>query len=254
MSDDEATRFLDEHDHYREDLPFWRAAAARLGDPVLDVGAAAGRVALDLARAGHAVWAVDSSDAMLAALRRAAEGEDPEVRRRITAARGDMRTLDLGRTFPLVVVAMNTLQVLTAPADRAAGVRAVADHVAPGGELLFDVAMPDTEEIRGSIGVERGGGSHRLADGTTLVHSAWYDEWDAATQTLRFTLRVRSRAPGGPWRQTLRRHRVHLFTPGEVSALVAEAGLEHVAVHGDFAGGRLRPSSERQVHRCRRAA
>ena len=40
---------------YREDLPLWRALADRAGGPVLDVGAGTGRVALDLARAGHEV-------------------------------------------------------------------------------------------------------------------------------------------------------------------------------------------------------
>jgi hypothetical protein len=40
---------------YRADLPLWRelAARARFGSPILDVGAGTGRVALDLARAGH---------------------------------------------------------------------------------------------------------------------------------------------------------------------------------------------------------
>ena len=41
---------------YAEDLPLWRSLAAEHGDPVLDVGAGTGRVALDLARSGYRVF------------------------------------------------------------------------------------------------------------------------------------------------------------------------------------------------------
>ena len=44
---------------YAEDLPLWRSLASTYGDPVLDVGAGTGRVALDLARRGHRVTALD---------------------------------------------------------------------------------------------------------------------------------------------------------------------------------------------------
>ena len=40
---------------YAADLPLWRELAAAEAGPVLDVGAGAGRVALELARHGHAV-------------------------------------------------------------------------------------------------------------------------------------------------------------------------------------------------------
>ena len=46
---------------YRADLPLWLELAAAAGGPVLDVGAGTGRVALELARAGHDVTALDSS-------------------------------------------------------------------------------------------------------------------------------------------------------------------------------------------------
>ena len=103
MSDDEARRFMAEHSHFTEDLPFWRAAAERLGSPVLDLGAAAGRVALTLARDGHEVWALDRSPQMLAEIARRLDDEPPEVRERVTMVRGELQTLALGRRFPLTV-------------------------------------------------------------------------------------------------------------------------------------------------------
>ncbi len=105
------------------------------------------------------------------------------------------------------------------------------------------------------MGIERPGGVHRdPATGTTLHHSGWYDRWDPATHTLEFTLRIRERPRRGPASEALRHHRVHLFTPDELSDLVAAAGMEQIAVLGDFDGSPLDARCERQIHRCRVAA
>ena len=127
---------------------------------------------------------------------------------------GDLAGFRLDRTFRLVLIAMNTLQALTEPADRLACLSAARDHLAPGGELIFDVALPDAEEIVATMGIERPGGLHHdPGSGAMLEHSAWYDRWEPDTHTLEFTLRMEQRAAAGPPSAVLRRHRVHLFTP-----------------------------------------
>lgn len=254
MSDDEARRFAAEHGHYVEDLPFWRAAAARLGSPVLDLGAAAGRVAIPLARDGAVVWALDRSEAMLGELRRRLALEPGGVGARVRPVRGELAAIDLPERFALVLVAMNTLQVLTDPPDRLACLAGVRAHLAEGGELVFDVALPDPREIVASMGLERPGGVHRdPGTGDTLRHSAWYDRWEPSSHTLEFTLRIRTTPREGAPREVLRHHRVHLFTPDELADLLARAGMEQLEVLGDFDGSPLGPHSERQVHRCRAA-
>jgi hypothetical protein len=168
---------------------------------------------------------------------------------------GDLAALDLPRVFPTVIAAMNTFQVLTEPAQRLACLRGVRDHLAEGGELLFEVGHPDPDEIAATMGRERPGGHHRDGPaGPLLVHSGWYDSWDPATRTLEFTLRVRELRRGAPPREFLRRHRIHVFWPDEVADLLARAGLEAVEAWGDFAGTPLRADAERQVYRCRAAA
>lgn len=253
--EDEARGFSVEHAHYTQDIPFWRAAAARLGSPVLDLGCATGRVALPLARDGAEVWALDRSPAMLAELERVLDAEPTEVRQRVRIVRGDLAGFRLEAEFRVVLIAMNTLQALTEPADRLACLTAVREHLAPGGELIFDVALPDAEEIVTTMGIERPGGLHRdPVSGATLEHSAWYDGWEPDTHTLDFTLRIDRRAGGGPPHTVLRHHRVHLFSPEEIRGLSAQAGLEQIEVLGDFDGSPVTAGSERQIHRCRAAA
>jgi SAM-dependent methyltransferase len=119
---------------YREDLPLWRALASVKDGPVLDVGAGTGRVTLDLAASGVAVVALDADASLLAALERRAAGLPVET---VVA---DAREFALGRRFPLVLVPMQTLQLLGGPDGRADFLRRALDHLEPGGLLAVAVA------------------------------------------------------------------------------------------------------------------
>jgi SAM-dependent methyltransferase len=144
---------------YDVDLPLWRELADREGSPVLDVGAGTGRVAIDLARRGHEVVALDRDAALLDALR------DRGAGLAIDAVAADARDFDLGRRFPLIVVPMQTLQLLGGAEGRAAFLRAAHRHLEPGGVLAAALAdaleavdtehteppLPDMREIDGTI-------------------------------------------------------------------------------------------------------
>jgi len=119
---------------YREDLPLWRALVAEVGGPVLDVGAGTGRVTVDLAARGVAVVALDIEAALLAALERRATGLPVET---VVA---DARQLAMGRRFSLVIVPMQTLQLLGGARGRAAFLRRALTHLEPGGLLAAALA------------------------------------------------------------------------------------------------------------------
>jgi SAM-dependent methyltransferase len=119
---------------YDADLPLWRALADAAAGDVLDVGCGTGRVALDLARAGHPVTALDRDPALLAALRERSAGLP------VSVVEADARAFALGRRFGLIVVPMQTVQLLGGAAGRAAFLRCARDHLAPGAVLALAVA------------------------------------------------------------------------------------------------------------------
>jgi SAM-dependent methyltransferase len=121
---------------YREDLSLWHELARQAAGPVLDVGAGAGRVTLELAGAGTEVVALDADPALCDALRERAAGLPVEV------VCADARAFALGRRFPLVIVPMQTVQLLEGPAGRAAFLRCARAHLAPGGLLAVAIADP----------------------------------------------------------------------------------------------------------------
>ena len=119
---------------YVEDLPLWRELAARHGEPVLDVGAGTGRVALDLGRRGHRVTALDRDAALMAELRRRAGGLQ------VQTVIADAREFDLQQRFALCLVPMQTIQLLGGAAGRARFLRRARAHLLAGGLLAVALA------------------------------------------------------------------------------------------------------------------
>jgi SAM-dependent methyltransferase len=119
---------------YRADLPLWLELGELCGGPILDVGAGSGRVTLQLARAGHAVTALDRNEVLLGALRERAAGLD------VKAVRADARAFALERRdFALCVVPMQTIQLLGGAEQRIAFLRCARDHVRPGAAIALAI-------------------------------------------------------------------------------------------------------------------
>ncbi len=109
-----------EHGSYAADLRLWERLAREHPGGVVDLGAGTGRVALHLAACGHQVVAVDTDAGLLAALAERAAERDLDVR----TVRCDVRELDLGSTYPLIVAPMQFLHIV----GGAAGAPGVPDR------------------------------------------------------------------------------------------------------------------------------
>lgn len=127
------------------DVSFYREQAAGCGGPVLEIGCGTGRLTIPLARAGHEVWAVDVSAAMLGQLDAKLEAESAEVRRRVHVVRQDAAALDLPvRGFGFAAIPFNVLMLIADFEAERRTLAAAAAHLAPGGRLALDVMNPLT--------------------------------------------------------------------------------------------------------------
>jgi SAM-dependent methyltransferase len=162
---------------YEEDLPLWRELAGAAGGPVLDVGAGTGRVTLDLARRGISVVALDVDASLLAAL------EHRAARMPVETACADARDFALSQRFALVLVPMQTLQLLDGPAGRAAFLRCARRHLEPGGLVAAAIAdamdcfdeehdMPPPPDVRDVAGIRFASQLLTVAeeDGRAAIH------------------------------------------------------------------------------------
>lgn len=125
---------------YDLDLPLWRELAEAADGPVLDIGAGTGRVALDLARRGHELTALDADPDLVHEL--AARARARGLRVRTVAA--DARSFELGHEFALAVAPMQVIQLLGGPDGRRSALGCIRRHLRSGG--LFAAALADPFE------------------------------------------------------------------------------------------------------------
>jgi SAM-dependent methyltransferase len=99
---------------------------------VLDAGCGTGRVARELARRGVDVVGVDLDNGMLSTARRKAPA--------IAWYCADLATIDLGRTFDVILLAGNVMIFLT-PGSEAAVLANLARHLVPDGRLVAGFSL-----------------------------------------------------------------------------------------------------------------
>jgi SAM-dependent methyltransferase len=216
---------------YVADLALWRELARERGGPILDLGAGTGRVALDLARNGYEVTALDRDPELLDQLRRRA---DALLVRTVVA---DARSFELETRFPLCIMPMQTVQLLDRD-GRASFLRCARRHLAAGGLLAaaltesldpYDIAdggpipLPDM--------CERGGIVYSSAPTAIRVDDAG------------FVLERRREAvsPQGDHAVELNSIRLERVSAAELEREGAAAGLEplarrHVPATADYVG------------------
>lgn len=240
-----------------EDVAFYVERARRAGGPVLEMGCGSGRVLLPTARAGVEVAGVDASPRMLAALGRRLAAEPPEVAARVRLAEGDLARADLGgafagERFALVTAPFRVIQHLVGREEQRAWLAAVADRLAPGGELVFDVFQPQFDQVAdgpsGAVDVER----VHPETGERVRRVVWVTHHpELQTFDLRFEWLVET-AKG----RQVRRHAdttVRWFTRWELENLLELAGFAVVEVWGGFDGRPHGVGAEEIVVRARRA-
>jgi len=113
---------------YSADLRHWRALARRNRGVVLDVGAGTGRVALALARRGHAVIALERDAVLAAELASRAKGLEVEV------LCADACRFTPSAAVSLAIVPMQTIHLLE---DRSSFLRCARRSLRPGGVLAI---------------------------------------------------------------------------------------------------------------------
>lgn len=212
---------------YRDDVPFYRRLVQDYGGPVLELGAGTARLTAALAREGVEVVGLEPSAAMLARGRERLREEGLEDRAELVA--GDMREVELGRRFALVLAPFNALMHLATPADQDAALLRARRHLAVGGRFACDLYVPRL----GPLGVLR------REPGWAGVGGAGSELWllqehDPARQVVVSHYLLDTEGPDGALTRRRARLEQRYFTRWELERALAQAGFRDVRVFGDF--------------------
>jgi 2-polyprenyl-3-methyl-5-hydroxy-6-metoxy-1,4-benzoquinol methylase len=161
---------------YDADLPLWSKLADDFEGPLLELGCGAGRVALHLARHGHAVTGIDSDTDLIAELTARADDEGLTLR----AETADATSFELEDHFGLILAPMQLIQLLPGAAARGQSLERIAEHLRPGGMVALAIVegtvaavpasplLPDVRERDGWVYSSLPLGAHE-ADGSLVI-------------------------------------------------------------------------------------
>jgi SAM-dependent methyltransferase len=204
------------------------------GTSLLDLACGTGKSFIPFLGLGFQVTGCDVSRGMLAL----AAGKAPQA----TLVRADLRELGRIGRFDLVTCFDDSLNYLLEEPDLARALKCIAANLGPAGIALFDLNTLHayrTAFARDSV-ADR--------DGTVFV---WRGESAAdAVPGCRAAARIEIFSPrdGGLYERISTRHVQRHFPPERVTALLADAGLESLAVRGVLEDGGLEPELDETRH------
>ena len=226
-----------------DDIGLWLSFAGRTDRPVLEVGTGTGRIALELARAGHAVVGVDPSGPMLTIARGRAEDDALDVQF-IEGAVGDL-ALEPGH-YGFVLVPADVFLYCADGEAQLAMLRALRTCLTYNGTLAIDLPGPALWLDSTTNGQALLVHSIEEEDGTLLdVWQLHEDDLGMQTRTLRVA--YERTAPDGSVRRWLSAHQLRYPYRFEMEYLLALGGLALQGVYGDYDLGELTNDSERMI-------
>jgi len=238
----------------RTDVSFYVSEAAAVTGMVLELGCGTGRVLLPLARAGHRVVGVDSSQEMLDRCAAKLLEEADSIRGHVTLHRSDVRSFDVGATCDLAIAPFRVMQHLATIEDQLHFLAAVRTHLVPGGRFVFDVFNTHFSALAAVDGIEREDTpEQRLPDGRWFRRTARVVRvrWVEQISEIELIYYV-SPAPGAPANRHVHAFDMRWYLRAELDHLLTRAGFRVEAIYGDFARGALSDDSPELVVCARR--
>lgn len=222
--------------------------------PILDVGTGRGRHARVLARRGYHVTGLDLSENAIETARRRAEREG--LSDRTAFVTGDMRLPHFQARFGGVVNLFSTFGYFSDEADHGRAIQAMAAALTPGGWLVQDLLNPPYVRARlvprdnQTVSVPKASGE---TSAIRVVQERRIVEPEPGRPRVEKTITMTPLAPHGTAGDTpegepvVFTESVRLLTPDALAPLYAAAGLETVALYGDYDGAPYSDASPRLI-------
>ena len=233
------------------DIEFYKRLALEshaAGQPVLELACGTGRVSIPIAREGVQLVGLDRWTEMLARARE--KSGELETARWVE---GDMRRFELPERFGLIYIPFRSFLHLMTIDDQLACLGCIRAHLLPDGRLALNIFNPDLVMMGQSLSVRRGvierrGDRYRHPRTGRAVEIWETRAYHPASQEIEITfIDEELDEEATVVRRIHRTLQLRYTYRFEMEHLLARAGFQIEALHGDFFGSAFDDSSSEMV-------
>jgi SAM-dependent methyltransferase len=133
---------LDNREPLKVDIPFYLGCASKISanSRILELACGTGRITIPLAKAGHEVWALEYSEAMIDVFEDKLKNLPEETASKIHLIHGDMSNFEMGQKFPLILLPARSFQLLLDEDKEISCLKDVHRHLSEDGTFIIDIA------------------------------------------------------------------------------------------------------------------
>lgn len=213
----------------KDDVDFYKELAIRQGRKALELGVGTGRVSIELARAGVAVWGLDNSRYMLTVAEGKLKKEKGAVRKRVVLRLGDMRDFRLEDTFPFVYSPSSTFEHCVTTEDQKRCLECAYGALERRGVLAFDLSQLRADQPLSSWWIDR-----RQLSATREVVRTIFSRRNPSTNVVSLNLFFDVYSEGGLRERYYEYGEARVSSRDEIEALLETVGFKVEQVYGDF--------------------
>jgi SAM-dependent methyltransferase len=236
----------------QHDVPFFIGQLPKKRQNVLELAVGTARAAMPIAEAGHRVTGVDYAADLLNIARR--KRDVAGLRERdLTLVQGDIRALELGRTFDWICIFFNTFLAFPTLKEQDELLQRVRRHMKPGGRFWLDIFQPDLRLLTADGGRGFDPRIFFVPGLNRTVYQSTRIQRDVAKQRQEVTFHYSWFDEFGTVHREQNQFAMTWIFPRELRLLLERNGLRIEKLWGNYDGSALNSESPRMIARCVKA-
>jgi len=210
------------------DIPFLTGMVMKYGGPVLECACGTGRVTIPIAKEGFEIYGIDTSEEMLAVLRKKLSGLPEGTRKRIDYAKRDMKDFDLGRKFRTCIIPFTSLYHLETDEEMRKFFRCVNKHLETNGTFIVDVFDFNPETPQGKFKLET---EAKDPKGRVIKKYGKTVFGKKQTNDCWFKIVIENK---GKKREITRKFKLHYLLYDQMWKMLEDSGFRVLEVYGNY--------------------
>lgn len=209
------------------DIAYYQSRLEGCKGPILEAMSGAGRLLIPLYQSGFKMEGVDASKTMLSAC----EGYCKTLNIHVPLYDSPLEVLDLPHRYEAIIIPTGSFLLIENRADSLRVLDRLYHHLIPGGRLILDLELPDSNFI---VGTHLGTSTYELPDGDRMTLTCTLSEVNLLDQYKANLLHYEKWRDGVCIASESQRFALRWYGIEEFKLILEKIGFQAISVSSDY--------------------